>query len=51
MALRLKEVSRLGFRRAIVPSGNCPIEEAPDGLEIVGISKVDELMELIFRVG
>jgi DNA repair protein RadA/Sms len=51
MALRLKEVARLGFSRAIVPSGNCPVEEAPDGLDVVGISKVDELMELIFRVG
>ena len=54
MALRLKEVARLGFRRAIVPAGNCPVDEAVAEvaeLEIVGLRNVDELMELIFRVG
>ena len=57
MALRLKEVARLGFRRAIVPAGNCPVDEAPyenaeiAELEIVGLDNIDELMELIFRVG
>ena len=57
MALRLKEVARLGFRRAIVPAGNCPVDEAPyenaeiAELEIVGLGNIDELMELIFRVG
>jgi DNA repair protein RadA/Sms len=48
VSLRVKEITRLGFARAIVPKGNCPVPDAPEGLEIVGISNISELMELIF---
>jgi DNA repair protein RadA/Sms len=48
LPLRIKEISRLGFRRALVPAGNCPVEGAPAELEIVGVKNVDRLMELIF---
>ena len=46
--LRVKEIARLGFERAVIPAGNCPVDEAPGDLEIVGIRNVSELMELIF---
>ena len=48
VSLRVKEIARLGFGRAIVPKGNCPVADAPEGLEIVGISNISELMDLIF---
>lgn len=48
VALRVKEVARLGFERAVVPSGNCPVPEAPKELEIVGVSNISQMMELIF---
>ena len=48
VALRVKEVARLGFKRAVVPAGNCPVDEAPEDLEIVGLRNISELMELIF---
>jgi DNA repair protein RadA/Sms len=48
LALRIKEISRLGFRRALVPAGNCPVPDAPAELSIIGVRNVDKLMELIF---
>ena len=45
---RVKEISRLGFRRAVIPAGNCPVDDAPGDLEIVGLRNISELMELIF---
>jgi DNA repair protein RadA/Sms len=48
LPLRIKEIHRLGFRRALVPAGNCPVDDAPPELEIVGLSNVAELSELIF---
>lgn len=48
---RVKEIARLGFRRVVVPAGNCPVSDAPDDLEVVGLRNISELMELIFRVG
>ena len=46
--LRVKEISRMGFERAVIPSGNCPIDNAPADLQIVGLRNLSELMELIF---
>ncbi len=46
--LRVKEIARMGFERAVVPSGNLPIDDAPSDLEIVGLHNPSELMELIF---
>jgi DNA repair protein RadA/Sms len=51
IAPRVKEIARLGFQRVVVPAGNCPVNDAPDHLEVVGIRNISELMELIFRVG
>jgi DNA repair protein RadA/Sms len=51
IGLRVREIARMGFSRVVVPAGNCPVTDAPDELEIVGIRNISELMELIFRVG
>jgi DNA repair protein RadA/Sms len=48
LLLRIKEISRLGFERALVPAANCPVAEAPEGLEIVGLSNVEALMDAVF---
>jgi DNA repair protein RadA/Sms len=48
LPLRIKEISRLGFRRALVPAGNCPVPEAPKELEIVGLESVEQLLNVIF---
>jgi len=46
--LRVKEIARLGFRRALIPEGNCPVDDPPDDLELVPLRNVSELMELVF---
>lgn len=48
LPLRIKEVSRMGFERAVVPAGNVPVADAPADLEIVGIKNLEELMNFIF---
>jgi DNA repair protein RadA/Sms len=48
VTLRVKEAARLGFERAIVPAGNCPVPEAPEELSIVGVSSISQMMELVF---
>ena len=44
---RVSEVARLGFERVVLPSGNCPVPNAPDSLEVVGVRTIAEVMELI----
>jgi DNA repair protein RadA/Sms len=34
---RLKEASKLGFRKAIVPSGNLPLETNIENMQIIGV--------------
>ncbi len=47
---RIKEISRLGFKRVLVPASNASGKglEAPPDLEVVGISNVDQMLEVIF---
>lgn len=48
LPLRIKEISRLGFRRALVPASNPPVLDAPPDLDIVGLKSVDELLDVVF---
>jgi DNA repair protein RadA/Sms len=48
LPLRIKEISRLGFRRVLVPAGNCPVPDAPKDLDIVGLKSVEQLLDVIF---
>jgi DNA repair protein RadA/Sms len=44
---RLREGAKLGFQRCIVPQRCCE-EIEPDGLEVVGVTSVDDLIEILF---
>ncbi len=44
---RLREGAKLGFQRCIVPQRCCE-EIEPDGLEVVGVASVDDLIEILF---
>lgn len=41
---RLREAAKHGFRRAIVPLSNVP-KEMPDGMQVIGVSKLSEALE------
>lgn len=43
---RLKEAAKHGFKRAIVPEGNRP-PKAMEGLEVIGVSRMDQFIQLI----
>ncbi len=43
---RLREAAKHGFHRAIVPRANVP-RKAPDGLTVVGVSRLDEALAAI----
>lgn len=43
--LRLKEGAKLGFLRAVVPRTNATLEESTEGIEIVGVSRLDEALD------
>lgn len=42
---RLKEAARMGFRHAIVPSGNLPMGQVVDQMEVVGVEFLIEALE------
>jgi DNA repair protein RadA/Sms len=44
LAQRLKEASRLGFRKALVPLGNLPLDSKPDQMEVVGVETLVEAL-------
>jgi DNA repair protein RadA/Sms len=48
LPLRIKEISRLGFRRVLVPAGSCPVPDGPPGLEVVGVESVARLLDVLF---
>ncbi|HEY5718224.1 MAG TPA: DNA repair protein RadA [Motiliproteus sp.] len=43
---RIREAAKHGFRRAIVPKGNCP-KQAPAGMEIIGVERLSEALEAL----
>jgi DNA repair protein RadA/Sms len=48
LALRIKEIARLGFKRVLLPAPNAPSSEVPPDLEVIGVSNVDQMLEVIF---
>jgi len=46
---RLKEASKIGFKRAIMPSGNSDKIKGNFGLEIIGIRNVEECLDAVFN--
>ncbi|TYO96660.1 DNA repair protein RadA/Sms [Geothermobacter ehrlichii] len=47
--LRVKEASRLGFDRCFLPAGNLKNLEAPEGLELVGVKSVAQMLDDVFE--
>ncbi|HQF87302.1 MAG TPA: DNA repair protein RadA [Acidobacteriota bacterium] len=47
-AARIKEAQAMGFARCYLPEGNLPVPEAPKGVEIVGVSGVNALLDVLF---
>jgi DNA repair protein RadA/Sms len=43
---RLKEAAKLGFRRAIVPKGNLPLDIRLDNMEVTGVELLSEALTL-----
>ncbi|HTP48812.1 MAG TPA: DNA repair protein RadA [Casimicrobiaceae bacterium] len=41
---RLREAAKLGFRTALIPTGNRP-KHAVDGMEVIAVDRVDEALE------
>ena len=44
-AMRLNEIRRHGFRRAVIPASNT--SEAPEGLEVVGVRRLQDVLSLL----
>jgi DNA repair protein RadA/Sms len=47
-ALRIKELTSMGFRRAIIPQGNKSVPQKKQNLEIKSVKSVKEALELLF---
>jgi DNA repair protein RadA/Sms len=43
--LRLREATQMGFRRCVVPAGNCPREDAPPGSELFEVRTIGEALD------
>jgi DNA repair protein RadA/Sms len=47
---RVKEAALMGFRRCVLPAGNLPLNETVSGMELVPLSGVPGLSELVFDI-
>jgi DNA repair protein RadA/Sms len=47
--LRVKEAARLGFNRCFLPQGNLKGMKIPDGIELVGVKNVSEVLDGLFE--
>jgi DNA repair protein RadA/Sms len=46
-ALRVREAAQMGFTRCVFPDGNCAPADAPEGLELVGVTTVSEALDVL----
>jgi DNA repair protein RadA/Sms len=44
----VKEASRLGFKRSLMPKQNQEKVKGPKGIELIGVNSVQELMKRLF---
>ena len=42
---RLKEASRLGFKKALVPQASLPLSNIPKGMEVIGVENISEALQ------
>ena len=45
---RIAEAAQLGFKRVILPEGNRAEAEGASGVELVGVSTIQELLDTLF---
>ncbi len=45
---RLREASKHGFRRAVVPKGNAP-KQPPAGMEVVAVERLEQALDALFE--
>ncbi len=45
---RIKEASKIGFRRAVIPIGNYEKIKGDFGLQITGVKNVEDCLEAVF---
>jgi len=48
MGLRLREAAQMGFTRCVVPARTLAENTASEGLEIVGVSSLDQALDCLF---
>ena len=46
--LRVREAAAMGFHRCVLPAGNLPLADPVEGIELVPVSTVAEISELLF---
>ncbi|MFQ3581133.1 MAG: DNA repair protein RadA [Chloracidobacterium sp.] len=47
-AVRLREIAAMGFERVVMPAGNLPGLELPEGLSVVGVRSVLDALDALF---
>ncbi len=47
--LRVKEAAAMGFRKCLVPAGNLPLVDPVEGIELIPVTTVAQLTELLFN--
>ncbi len=47
--VRVKEASRLGFKRCLLPKQNQEKMKGPKGIELIGVNSIQEAMKLLFK--
>ena len=47
LEMRLKEVAKLGFERAVVPKNNLKGFTPPQGIEVLGVDRLHEVLDLV----
>ena len=48
-SLRVREAAQMGFKRCIVPEGNCSPDEAPEGCELIAVKTVGEALDQLME--
>lgn len=46
---RVKEAYKMGFKRAFIPKKNMSGWTAPDEIELVPLTSIDELLKIVFK--
>jgi DNA repair protein RadA/Sms len=44
---RLNEAAKLGFKRCIVPATHRPLQDVPDGLEVISARSLSDALKAI----